>query len=364
MATKKGARMRTAGDVVKRLLWDPALPEDGFTVGYLDRFVGILEEDFYGDADLVWTDVPEHRIQWFRYRGVVVWDKSARLDLVFGSAKGGGRTLPGVVHQIDAFLDGGGSAEDWAPDVPATGAAQDARAATAAKTPRAPAAPAAPAAASRPPPSDAGSALAAAAGTDETSLMPPASAGLSRARSSSDPGRAAPQAARRGVPPGATHAILAPLDLPLVAARMGASSGVLAVPLLWLTSATDDDEAAAAALLPALARRAGALAPPALPLTVLLRPSTGLDGGRRGVDVAPHAGATALAAACAEAAARAGLDVTPTTSLIARPLGDGHVTVGASDVPAFAVPFLERPGSRPGASAAVASLHLTRLAGP
>ncbi|KAA0156780.1 hypothetical protein FNF29_00891 [Cafeteria roenbergensis] len=102
--SKKKPRMRTAADVIKRLLWDASLPEEGFSVGYLDRFVGVLEEPFNAD-DAVWQDVPEHRIQWFRYRGVPIWQKDVRLDLVFGTAGGAGRTLPGVVSAIDAKRD-------------------------------------------------------------------------------------------------------------------------------------------------------------------------------------------------------------------------------------------------------------------
>lgn len=54
MSDDKKARMRTAADVVKRLRWDPDLPVDDFTMGYLDRFRGVLEKRL---ASVPWDDV-------------------------------------------------------------------------------------------------------------------------------------------------------------------------------------------------------------------------------------------------------------------------------------------------------------------
>lgn len=38
--------MKTAEDVIKRIQWDEMLPPEAFTIGYLDRFVGIVEDEF------------------------------------------------------------------------------------------------------------------------------------------------------------------------------------------------------------------------------------------------------------------------------------------------------------------------------
>ena len=38
----KRRKMRTALDVIKRIQWDDALPQELFTIGYLDRFAGIV----------------------------------------------------------------------------------------------------------------------------------------------------------------------------------------------------------------------------------------------------------------------------------------------------------------------------------
>ncbi|KAI1885860.1 hypothetical protein AGOR_G00208120 [Albula goreensis] len=91
--TKK-PRMRTADDVISRILWDPSLDPTDFSVGYLDRFLGVLERpfsEFSWDTDVCSCDyseelaLPRHRIKYFTYRGQRVWDRESRMDGVFGS---------------------------------------------------------------------------------------------------------------------------------------------------------------------------------------------------------------------------------------------------------------------------------------
>ena len=86
---KKKPSMRTAEDVKNRILWDPMLPEDFFIIGYLDRFLGIMEESFstfswehLASVDYDVLAIPQHRIQYFKYKSEKVWDKSQRLDVV------------------------------------------------------------------------------------------------------------------------------------------------------------------------------------------------------------------------------------------------------------------------------------------
>ena len=38
--------MKTALDVIKRIQWDEMMPPESFTIGYLDRFTGLIEDDF------------------------------------------------------------------------------------------------------------------------------------------------------------------------------------------------------------------------------------------------------------------------------------------------------------------------------
>ncbi|XP_001376979.4 leukocyte receptor cluster member 9 [Monodelphis domestica] len=97
----KKAPMRTARAVIDRILWDPQLDPDDFSVGYVDRFRGVLEEPFNAfcwDQDLAALGpgvlaVPQHRIRYFRHRGRLVWDRASRTDLVFGSAAGRWTTI-------------------------------------------------------------------------------------------------------------------------------------------------------------------------------------------------------------------------------------------------------------------------------
>ncbi|KAK6993968.1 leukocyte receptor cluster member 9 [Biomphalaria glabrata] len=92
---QKLSPMKTADDVVKRIIWDDNLEKDDFIVGYLDRFKGLLEKSFssFSWEDLASVDydvlaVPKHRIQYFKYKDIKVWDKLRRIDNVFGSAEG------------------------------------------------------------------------------------------------------------------------------------------------------------------------------------------------------------------------------------------------------------------------------------
>lgn len=90
----KKARMRTADDVISRIRWDSAVDSSEFVVGYVDRFLGVLErpfDDFTWDTNPYDCDyaselaLPRHRIQYFVYRGHRVWDRHTRTDRVFGS---------------------------------------------------------------------------------------------------------------------------------------------------------------------------------------------------------------------------------------------------------------------------------------
>lgn len=97
--------MKTASDVISRIQWDPNLPKEHFLIGYLDRFVGVIEKPF---SDFCWEDlasagidvlaIPKHRIQYFKYQELVVWDKTSRTDDVFGST-GSGLTILDVIAQ-------------------------------------------------------------------------------------------------------------------------------------------------------------------------------------------------------------------------------------------------------------------------
>ena len=104
---EKKPPLKTAGDVRKRIQWDPDLQPEHFTVGYLDRFSGVVEKPFtaftwehLSMVDLNQLAVPQHRIQFYKYKDVKVWDKNQRLDLVFGSA-GGNTTIREIMQRIE-----------------------------------------------------------------------------------------------------------------------------------------------------------------------------------------------------------------------------------------------------------------------
>ncbi|GAA6093143.1 leukocyte receptor cluster member 9 isoform X1 [Tachysurus ichikawai] len=91
---QKRQRMRTADDVISRILWDNSVDPADFIVGHLDRFLGVLERpfsDFSWDTQVCDCDyseemaIPRHRIQYFSYKGQRLWDRDSRTDHVFGS---------------------------------------------------------------------------------------------------------------------------------------------------------------------------------------------------------------------------------------------------------------------------------------
>ena len=103
---EKKQKMRTATEVISRIQWDPDLPTEDFTVGYLDRFIGIQEKNF---SEFSWEDissvganvlaVPKHRIQYFKYKDTIVWDKRDQIDNFFGSR--GGKTIQEIVSKSE-----------------------------------------------------------------------------------------------------------------------------------------------------------------------------------------------------------------------------------------------------------------------
>jgi len=100
----KKPQMRTATDVISRIQWDPELLETDFVIGYSDRFLGIIEEF----AEFCWEDIstvgqdilaiPKHRIQYFKYKNNIVWDRRVQLDNFFGS-RGEGTTIHDLVRK-------------------------------------------------------------------------------------------------------------------------------------------------------------------------------------------------------------------------------------------------------------------------
>ncbi|MEZ4426895.1 MAG: RNA repair domain-containing protein [Nannocystaceae bacterium] len=75
--------LRPSSEVFDRIRWDPSLDERAFVVGYEDRFSGVEELPL---VELVARgDVPWHRVRQVRVGELVVWDRAARIDRLFGS---------------------------------------------------------------------------------------------------------------------------------------------------------------------------------------------------------------------------------------------------------------------------------------
>ncbi|KAM9757466.1 leukocyte receptor cluster member 9 [Dama dama] len=124
-AKAKKPPLRTAEAVIQRIRWDPRLDPADFSVGYVDRFLGVREEPF---LSFCWDEplaalgpgvlaVPQHRLRYFRFRGRLVWDRASRTDLVFGSglAAGRGPTILDALDGEDAHEAGGESDGEDAP---------------------------------------------------------------------------------------------------------------------------------------------------------------------------------------------------------------------------------------------------------
>lgn len=87
----KKKKMRTVMDVVNRIWWDGTLNPDEFRVGYLDRFDGMMEEEYtaFDWSDVTTVDdwetfcIPKHRVYYFKQKDEIVWDRRTRLDKLF-----------------------------------------------------------------------------------------------------------------------------------------------------------------------------------------------------------------------------------------------------------------------------------------
>lgn len=82
-------KFRSSADVISRIRWDPGMDSGDYLVGYEDRFLGIRERplDQWKAEQTDEEFIPQHRIMYFKRvsDGIVVWDRRARRDDVFGS---------------------------------------------------------------------------------------------------------------------------------------------------------------------------------------------------------------------------------------------------------------------------------------
>lgn len=97
--------------VYERVLWDGGIDKSDFSFEYEDRFAGpqaapfvAPNESVKGRERLLIKALPSHRVTRILYKDRVVWDKAARLDLVFASSSNGMTKLDDVIAGHDDWL--------------------------------------------------------------------------------------------------------------------------------------------------------------------------------------------------------------------------------------------------------------------
>lgn len=81
-ATAEKVAIATSETIYNRIRWDPSMSPAEWVIGYEDRFKGMMEvafPDFRASDD---EFIPWHRVWYFKQRGVVMWDRDKRIDLV------------------------------------------------------------------------------------------------------------------------------------------------------------------------------------------------------------------------------------------------------------------------------------------
>lgn len=107
-------RLMPASEILQRIRWDPLLQPlvSEFTVQYRDRMEEKIKEiqfdaaneNISGNERMYVFALPEHRIEAVKFREQLVWDKSRRLDRVFGSMNGNGVTITSVVDNYEEHV--------------------------------------------------------------------------------------------------------------------------------------------------------------------------------------------------------------------------------------------------------------------
>lgn len=102
------SKIRPTDSIFHRIHWDVSIPKDQVLIGYLDRFIGIVEVPFnkWKGVD-EHEGVPMHRIRYFKLNGQIVWDREKKIDLLTGGTIGAGSD--GIMGDAASLIVSSGS---------------------------------------------------------------------------------------------------------------------------------------------------------------------------------------------------------------------------------------------------------------
>jgi len=72
-------KLRTSEDIYNQIKWDPEYDSSTCLIGYMDRFEGMHEISFEEWPN---SDIPFHRVWYFKLGDKIVWDRKKREDLL------------------------------------------------------------------------------------------------------------------------------------------------------------------------------------------------------------------------------------------------------------------------------------------
>lgn len=75
--TTQNQKFKAEHQIISRILWDKSYDQSDFSVGYEDRFLGILEMPF---TEFIKSEVPHHRTKYFKKKGIIMWDRAKRIN--------------------------------------------------------------------------------------------------------------------------------------------------------------------------------------------------------------------------------------------------------------------------------------------
>lgn len=101
----KEKKLVPVGEVMQRIEWDYMLQASDFSILHYDRVDDSIVESnmaepnnsIAGKETLLAKALPEHRIMGIKYKERVIWDRQAKIDLMFGS--------PGIYDIVETYDD-------------------------------------------------------------------------------------------------------------------------------------------------------------------------------------------------------------------------------------------------------------------